>query len=267
MTGPKGGMSQHVVRGFYGATFRARFAAVIAFRDVSKRYGRHVALSSLSFEVGQRELVGFVGPNGAGKTTALRIMAGYLRPDSGSVSLAGCDVLSERHRACAHLGYVPEGAPMHDEMRVREYLEYRARLKGCNAVGERVDAVVEELELAEVERRLIGRLSRGFRQRVALADALVADPEVVLLDEPMTGLDPLQRRKFRELLKHLSGTRAVLISTHVLAEVDSIVDRFLVLHKGALIADGDATSLRERAKAPPESSLEEVFAALVEAGE
>lgn len=242
---------------------------MISVRDVCKRYGRIAALQSLSFSVDRGELVGFVGPNGAGKTTALRVLTGYVRPDSGTVEIAGLSVNENRAKACARLGYMPEGAPMHDEMRVEEYLQYRAALKGLDAARrrERVVAAVRDLALDDVQRKMISRLSRGFRQRVALADALLADPDILILDEPMTGLDPLQRKSFRKLLAELSRGRALLLSTHVLAEVEPIAHRFLLIARGALVADGDADQLRREARVAQGAPLEDAFAALVEAAE
>lgn len=241
------------------------YALVIRVEAISKKYGSLCALREVSFEVEKGEMVGFVGPNGAGKTTMLRILCGYLLADEGQVSIAGYDLRTARADACGTLGYMPENAPLHEDMRVLEFLRYRARLKGVSraAVSTRVSAVIEQLELGEVQRRLISRLSRGFRQRVALADALVADPSVLLLDEPTSGLDPLQRRSFRKLLKELSAQRSVLLSSHVLPEIEALTPRLLVIAKGAIVADGDAASLRRRAGLPEGADTEDVFAALV----
>jgi ABC-2 type transport system ATP-binding protein len=238
---------------------------MIRATGINKSFGTTRALRDVGFTIKPGELVGFLGPNGAGKTTTLRILSGFLMADSGDVEVAGHDIRAERSEACGHIGYMPERAPLHEDMRVNEFLTYRARLKGVQRgrVEERVEIVCEELEIDSVRRRLIGRLSRGYRQRVALADALVADPKVLLLDEPTTGLDPLQRKAFRNLLVTLSKDRSVLFSSHVLSEVEAIVSRFLVLSGGRLVGDGDLESLREGLGLGSEVGAEELFEALV----
>lgn len=238
---------------------------MIRATGINKSFGTTRALREVGFTIEPGELVGFLGPNGAGKTTTLRILSGFLVADSGEALVAGHDIRAERAEACRHIGYMPERAPLHEDMRVNEFLAYRAKLKGVERgrVEERIDTVLEELELGAVRRRLIGRLSRGFRQRVALADALIADPKVLLLDEPTTGLDPLQRKAFRNLLVKLSKDRSVLFSSHVLSEVEAIVTRFLVLSGGRLVGDGDLPSLREGLGLDGDVGAEEVFEALV----
>ncbi len=239
---------------------------MIRVAKVSKRFGGLQALHDLSFRVEPGEVVGFVGPNGAGKTTTLRILTGFIEADEGEVEVAGFDMRTQGAMARACLGYMPERTPLCEDMRVEEFLRYRAHLKGVprTKVGEAIEREVERMELGEVRRRLIGKLSRGFRQRVALADAIIADPKVLLLDEPTTGLDPLQRRSFRSLLATLSEGRAVLFSSHVLPEVQAVVSRLLVIDHGKLVADGDWATLRQQASLPDEASAEEVFASLVE---
>ncbi len=241
---------------------------MIRASGINKRFGPVQALSELAFTIEPGELVGFVGPNGAGKTTTLRILSGYLLADSGKVEVAGHDIRSERAEACAAMGYMPEQAPLPSDMRVVEFLRFRARLKGVRRkrLNERIERVVEQLELQSVHRRLIGRLSRGYRQRVALADALIADPKVLLLDEPTTGLDPLQRKAFRTLLQELAVSRSVLFSSHLLSEVEALVTRVLVLSAGKVVGDGDLKSLRAQVGMPEDAAAEDVFAALV-AGE
>ena len=242
---------------------------MIRASGIGKRFGRTNALDGVSFSVEAGELVGFLGPNGAGKTTTLRILSGFLAGDRGKAEVAGFDLATARQEACAQIGYMPERAPLYDDMKVQEFLRFRGRLKGLSraeAAG-RVEVLVARLELAEVSTRLIERLSRGFRQRVALADALIADPQVLLLDEPTSGLDPLQRRSFRTLLKDLSKDRSVLFSSHVLPEVEALASRFLVLSRGKLVGDGDLATLRAVAGLPLDADIESVFAALVNGDE
>jgi ABC-2 type transport system ATP-binding protein len=241
---------------------------MIRVRGISKCFGATRALKDVSFSVEAGELVGFLGPNGAGKTTTLRILSSFLVADQGSAEMAGFDIRSAREQACSRIGYMPERAPLHEDMRVTEFLSFRARLKGVPRadLANRLESVLEQLELGPVRRRLIARLSRGFRQRVALADALIADPKVLLLDEPTSGLDPLQRRAFRDLLVALSKDRSVLFSSHVLPEVEAVASRFLVLSKGRLVGDGDLPSLRKSAGLSAEASAEDIFSKLV-AGE
>ncbi|MBL4635910.1 MAG: ABC transporter ATP-binding protein [Kofleriaceae bacterium] len=239
---------------------------MILVEGVDKHFGGREVLSGLHFSLKSGEVVGFIGANGAGKTTTLRILSGFLNADRGTVKIAGHDIIRERQAACALIGYMPEGAPLYDDMRVSEYLRFRAKLKGVarRSVAEQVARVVEDLELKDYYRTLNSRLSKGYRQRVALADALIADPKVLILDEPTSGLDPLQRRAFRELLRKSSDRRCVLFSSHVLPELEAVVSRFLVLNGGTLVADGDLASLREIASLDETATSEEVFTSLME---
>ncbi|WP_428266214.1 ABC transporter ATP-binding protein [Haliangium sp.] len=239
----------------------------IELRQVGKRYGRTVALRELSFTVARGELVGFVGPNGAGKSSALRIATGFLDPDTGSVHVAGHDLARARAAAQAHIGYMPEAAGLYGDMRVDEYLRFRARLAGLPRARVRaaVDRAVERCDLGAERRRLAGLLSKGTRQRVGLAAALVAEPSVLILDEPTAGLDPVQTRAFRALLAGLRGERSVLISSHDLADIEAVADRMVVLARGRLVGQGTPVELRAQLGLAPDSALEEVFMALVEA--
>jgi ABC-2 type transport system ATP-binding protein len=239
-------------------------APAIAASAVSKRYGRTQALREVSFSVQAGEVVGFVGPNGAGKSTALRILTGFLDPDAGTVEIAGLDMVRRRRQAQARIGYMPESVPLYLDMRVDEYLGFRARLKGVpgREVSARLDAALALCDLGEQRRRVIGQLSRGFRQRVGLADACIADPPLLILDEPTAGLDPVQTRAFRALLGRLGQDRSVLVSSHHLGDIEAVADRVLVLAAGQLVGDGTLGALRASAGLPAESTLEDVFVAL-----
>jgi ABC-2 type transport system ATP-binding protein len=203
--------------------------------NLTKRYAGFTAVREISFQVQRGEVVGFLGPNGAGKSTTMRMLTGYLPPSSGRASIAGFDIFDQSIEARRHIGYLPESTPLYHDMRVHEYLRYRASLKGVEAskVKERVGDVLEMCDLREKERALIGTLSKGQRQRVGLADALVHDPELLILDEPTIGLDPNQIRQVRELIKNLANRRTVLISTHILPEVEMMCSRVVVIHKAA----------------------------------
>ncbi len=240
--------------------------AILA-RELAKRYGRTDALRGVSFTVEAGEVVGFVGPNGAGKSTALRILTGFLDPDAGTAEIAGCDIVGRRKEAQTRIGYMPESVPLYLDMRVHEYLGFRARLKGVTrqAVGARLDAALALCGLEDHRRRFIGQLSRGYRQRVGLADALIADPPILILDEPTAGLDPVQTRAFRALLGQLGADRSVLVSSHDLGDIEAVADRIVVLAGGQVVGNGTLDELRAGLGLPAESSLEDVFVALMTA--
>jgi ABC-2 type transport system ATP-binding protein len=221
---------------------------MITVEGLSKSYrGSSFAVRDVSFRVDKGEIVGFLGPNGAGKTTTLRVIAGFLGMTSGRVSLAGHDIVDERIRAQRALGYMPETVPLYPEMRVREYLQFRAELKSVPADKRRafVDLAMEQARIVDVAEQLIGHLSKGYRQRVGLADALVARPPILVLDEPTSGLDPNQIREVRSLICELGREHAVLLSTHILPEVEATCDRALVISKGSLVAEGTIDALRK----------------------
>ncbi len=211
---------------------------MIKVENLTKRYAGHTAIKDLSFEVGKGEIMGFLGPNGAGKTTTMRILASFLPPTSGRASIAGFDIFEQSLQARAHLGYMPENVPLYSDMRVTEYLNYRAALKGVahRRITERVGDVEELCGLKEVEKKLIGTLSKGFRQRVGLADALVAEPDLLILDEPTIGLDPNQIRQVRELIRNIGKQHTILLSTHILPEVEMTCSRVIIIHKGRIEA-------------------------------
>ena len=226
--------------------------------NLTKRYAGFTAVREISFQVQRGEVVGFLGPNGAGKSTTMRMLTGYLPPSSGRASIAGFDIFDQSIEARRHIGYLPESTPLYHDMRVHEYLRYRASLKGVEAskVKERVGDVLEMCDLREKERALIGTLSKGQRQRVGLADALVHDPELLILDEPTIGLDPNQIRQVRELIKNLANRRTVLISTHILPEVEMMCSRVVVIHKGRIRASDTAENLLRKHRAAGEIRLE-----------
>ena len=211
---------------------------MIKVENLTKRYAGHTAIKDLSFEVGKGEIMGFLGPNGAGKSTTMRILSSFMPPTSGRASIAGYDVFEQSLQARAHLGYMPENVPLYSEMRVTEYLDYRAALKGVphRRVAERVGDVKELCGLKDVEKKLIGSLSKGYRQRVGLADALVHEPDLLILDEPTSGLDPNQIRLVRDLIRNLGKQHTILLSTHILPEVEMTCSRVIIINKGRIEA-------------------------------
>jgi ABC-2 type transport system ATP-binding protein len=211
---------------------------MIKVENLTKRYAGQTAIKDLNFEVGKGEIMGFLGPNGAGKTTTMRILASYMPPTSGRATVAGFDVFEQSLQARSHLGYMPENVPLYADMRVTEYLDYRAALKAVphRRIMERVGDVKELCGLKEVEKKLIGTLSKGYRQRVGLADALLHEPDLLILDEPTIGLDPNQIRQVRELIKNLGKQHTILLSTHILPEVEMTCSRVIIIHKGRIEA-------------------------------
>ncbi len=221
---------------------------MIKVSHLTRQFPGCTAVDDVSFEVGRGEIVGFLGPNGAGKTTTMRILACYLPATGGAVSVAGYDVFRESIEVRKRIGYMPENVPLYPEMRVDEYLNYRAQLKGVPSRKQRkrVAEVKDLCGLKEVERRIIGQLSKGFRQRVGLAESLVNDPDLLILDEPTIGLDPNQIRQVRELIKGLASRHTILISTHILPEVEMTCQRVLIIHRGRIVASDTTEQLRNR---------------------
>ncbi len=211
---------------------------VIVARRVTRLYGGVPAVRDLTLEVERGEILGLLGPNGSGKTTLLRMVTGYLSPSAGSLTVAGHDTVRDPMAARRHIGYVPESVPLYSHMRVREFLSFMARLRGVSreSVGKAVVAASERLDIADVLTTPIRALSRGYRQRVAIAQALVHDPDIVILDEPTNGLDPRQIIETRRLLQNLAGEHTVLISSHILGEVEKIAQRVAILLRGELLA-------------------------------
>jgi ABC-2 type transport system ATP-binding protein len=219
---------------------------VIVASQLSKAYGSVLAVDKVSFEVPKGEIVGFLGPNGAGKSTTLRMLTCYLPPTSGGATINGFDIFHQSADVRANLGYLPENVPLYLEMKVVEYLEFRGRLRKMDRATrrKRIDYVVERCWLGNVRNRIIGHLSKGYRQRVGLADSLLHNPAVLVLDEPTVGLDPTQIRETRKLIKDLGGDHTVLLSTHILPEVEAVCDRAIVIAGGRVVAQGTPEELR-----------------------
>jgi ABC-2 type transport system ATP-binding protein len=217
--------------------------------NLSKHYGQVLAVDRISFNVAPGELVGFLGPNGAGKSTTMRILTTFLPATSGIASVGGFDVMTDSMEVRSRLGYLPESVPIYPEMRVEEYLVYRAKLKGVERRkrAARIGYCLEKCRIREVRRRLIGTLSKGYRQRVGLADAMINDPPILILDEPTSGLDPLQIRETLNAIRELAGSHTVLLSTHILSEVEAICDRVIIINRGTLRWDGKLSKLAEQA--------------------
>jgi ABC-2 type transport system ATP-binding protein len=227
-------------------------SSLIKLENVSKKYGRFQALKDVSFEVQKGEIVGFLGPNGAGKTTAMRILSGFFPPTSGRVFVGGVDMSKNPRKAKRAIGYLPETVSLYPDMRVIEYLRFVAKLKGVPAheLSGHVRSKMSFCGLLSSGHRLIGRLSKGYRQRVGLAQALMADPAVLVLDEPTTGLDPTQIKDIRDLIRALGQNRAVILSTHILPEVSMLCNRVMMINQGQILASGTvpelASCLRDR---------------------
>lgn len=224
---------------------------MIEAEHLTKDYGTVLAVRDVSFRVGRGEIVGFLGPNGAGKSTTLRILAGFLGPSSGRVRIDGLDIEEASRETRERIGYMPEAAPLYPEMRVSEYLRFRAALKRVPR-AKRAEAVTRSMKQAavtEMAETLIGHLSKGYRQRVGLADALVSNPPLLILDEPTAGLDPNQIREVRSLVRELGQTHTILLSTHILSEVEQICTRAIVIDRGRLVAEGTLDELRRQQEA------------------
>lgn len=219
---------------------------MIEVQNLVKWYGPTLAVDHLDFSIPHGQIVGFLGPNGAGKSTTLRMLTGYLPPTSGKVAIDGLDVITDAHGVRSRIGYLPENTPLYPEMRVEEYLHYRGRLYKMPRVirAKRIDEVCDRCGLSAVRRRLIGQLSRGNRQRVGLAQALLHEPPVLILDEPTAGLDPNQITHVRQLIGELRGKHTILLSTHILPEVEKTADQVMVIAGGRIVARGTPDELR-----------------------
>lgn len=234
---------------------------MIEVHELTKRYGDRIAVDSISFTAEKGQILGFLGPNGAGKSTTMRMLTGFLPPSGGRASVAGFDVMQQADDVRRRIGYLPENPPLYPEMTVRSYLTFVAKLKGLPRARVRgaCDEAIERMGLDDVSGRLLAHLSKGFKQRVGLAQALVHDPEVLVLDEPTIGLDPRQIIEIRSLIRGLSGNRTVILSTHILPEVSQVCDKVVVINEGRIICEDSRENLTR------EASLEEVFLRLITA--
>ncbi len=232
--------------------------SVVKVKGLTKRFNGTAAVRDISFEVGSGEIVGFLGPNGAGKTTTMRMLCCYLPVTSGSVEIAGYDILSHPVEVRRNVGYLPENVPLYDELRVREYLSYRGSLKGLKGkkLKSRISDCLEACDLEDVRKSIIGKLSRGYRQRVGLADALLAEPRLLILDEPTIGLDPNQIRRIRNQIRSLAPDHSVLLSSHILHEVETTCQRVLIIDEGQIVASGPPDRLISMLKGSPHLNLE-----------
>jgi len=215
----------------------------IEVQSVSKSYGDQLALNAISFSANKGEIIGFLGPNGAGKSTMMKILTGYILPNEGEVSVAGTDVLSKAIQAQQQIGYLPEQNPLYKDMYVKEYLAFQASVFKIGK--ERIDEVIELVGLTPEVRKKIGQLSKGYQQRVGIAAAILHDPEVLILDEPTTGLDPNQLQEIRSLIKELGKDKTILFSTHIMQEVEAVCDRVIIISKGNLLIDKPIKELKE----------------------
>ncbi len=231
---------------------------MIHVTNLTKRYAGRTAVDAISFDVGRGEIVGFLGPNGAGKSTTLRILTCFLSATEGSATVAGFDIFKKSIEVRRRVGYMPENVPLYTDMRVREYLRFRAQIKGLGWRESRraVDEAMDICALGEVQRKLIGTLSKGYRQRVGLADALVNKPDLLILDEPTNGLDPNQIRQVRELIRQLGERHTILISTHILTEVEMTCGRVIIIDRGVIKASDTPQNLVRRLRAAGTVNLE-----------
>ena len=232
---------------------------MISVKELTKRYARNTAVDHISFEVEKGQIVGFLGPNGAGKTTTMQMLTCFLPPTSGTATVAGFDVLEQPLEVKKRIGYLPETPPLYPEMRTVEYLTFVGKLKGLSRseLRQRIDSVCERCAITDVKNKLLGKLSKGYRQRVGLAQAIIHNPEVLILDEPTAGLDPKQINETRELIRSLAGNHTIILSTHILPEVEQTCEKVIIINKGKLVATDSVSNLQSRARGV-ESMLVEV---------
>lgn len=232
--------------------------SMVIAEHLHKTFGRFTAVKDATFSIDKGEIVGFLGPNGAGKTTTMKMLTGYLPPTAGTASIAGYDIIDKPLEARRHLGYMPENVPLYDDMRVYEYLDYRARLKGIcgKSVRRQLGEVIDKCGLEPKRKNLISTLSKGYRQRVGLADALLGNPDLLILDEPTNGLDPNQIRQIRELIRALSENHTVILSTHILSEVEMICNKVIIIDQGEIKAADTPENLTTNLRAAGRVSIE-----------
>jgi len=235
---------------------------MIEAKGLSKYYGPFVAIQNISFAIPAGQIVAFLGPNGAGKTTTMKILSGFLAPSDGEAAIAGLNVKRDRLEVAKRLGYLPENGPLYQDMTPAELLNFFGEARGLegDALQKRLDIVIDQCAIQQVLEKPISKLSRGYRQRVGLAQALLHDPEVLIMDEPTAGLDPNQIREFRTNIRVLGRSKTILLSTHILQEVDAVADRVLFVHNGRMVFDGTPEELKEN------GSLEEPFHRLTQNG-
>jgi ABC-2 type transport system ATP-binding protein len=223
---------------------------MINVHELTKKYARNTAVDHISFEVAKGQIVGFLGPNGAGKTTTMRMLTCFLPPTSGGATVAGFDVLEQPLEVKRRIGYLPETPPLYPEMRTEEYLTFVGKLKGLSGpeLSKRVSYVLDRCAVAEVKHKVLGKLSKGYRQRVGLAQAIIHNPDVLILDEPTAGLDPKQINETRDLIKSLAGGHTIILSTHILPEVEQTCQQVLIIAKGRLVATDSVNNLQNRAR-------------------
>src|SRR5438309_690861 len=232
---------------------------MIRVQEITKKYARNLAVDHISFEVQKGEIVGFLGPNGAGKTTTMRMLTCFLPPSSGTATVAGFDVIEAPLEVKKRIGYLPEAPPLYLEMQTAEYLTFVGKLKGLSGaeLRQRVDTVCDRCSVADVRNKLLGKLSKGYRQRVGLAQAIIHNPDVLVLDEPTAGLDPKQINETRDLIRSLAGDHTIILSTHILPEVEQTCEQVVIINKGKLVATDSVRNLQTRARGA-ESILVEV---------
>ena len=237
---------------------------MIQAKNLTMRYGNFLALDGVSFEARQGEVLGLLGPNGAGKTTIMRILTTYLYPHGGTAQVGGHDIIEKSNEVRKLIGYLPETAPLYQDMKVDEYLIFVGESRGFfgKDLSKRLDWVKESCSLKSVWKHTIFEISKGYRQRVGLAQALIHDPKVLILDEPTSGLDPLQIIGIRDLVRNLAKSKTIIFSTHILQEVDALADRIVIINNGKIIAEGTKKELANQAK-ESESNLEKIFISLL----